>query len=97
LLWYTAAMKDPRGLAAVRHEQALRRLQATDLIADFGMSADGQGRVRWTDDYLALLQAGRNPLVEPGMQRAWATGDPARVKAWVQSEARKLRKTRKRR
>ena len=78
------------------HHMTLRRLKAAGLIARFDISAEGRAWIEWTDDYLALLEAGRNPMAEAGLQAAWATGDARQVKAWVKREARKLAKTRRR-
>jgi hypothetical protein len=75
----------------VAHQRTLRRLQAAGLISAFAISTDGHVTVIFSDDYLLLLQAGRDPMNEPGFLEASATGDPLLIRQWLEGEAQKLR------
>ncbi len=73
------------------HESTLRRLKAAGVLAAYGRLPDGAQWVKWSDSYLALLAAGRDPLTEPGLQAAWASGDPLQVRRWIEEQAESLK------
>ncbi len=67
---------------------SLERLHAAGIVASVEYdAATGEGAVRFTPAYHALLLAGRLPFVEPGFLEAWQAGDPRVVRAWVEREA----------
>ncbi len=71
--------------------ETVLRLQAAGIVATFRLEAgSAPGWITWTDAYLRLLTAGRHPDREPGMVAAWATGDPAIVRQWIEREAAAL-------
>ncbi len=53
-------------------------------------AATGGGILNFTPAYHRLLMAGRNPTSEQGFRDAWLTGDPRKVRAWIESEAASL-------
>lgn len=81
-LWLPAGYTENDFLASAA------RLQAAGMIERIDHDrATGQGEVSFTPACLRLMQAGRNPFEEQGFLVAWLTGDPARVRAWLEAEA----------
>lgn len=67
---------------------SMQRLRRAGLVEQVVHNArTGEGEVRFTPEYLRLLQAGREPMGEPSFIAAWATGDPDSVKRWVRVAA----------
>lgn len=80
----------PPGFAEAVYD-SLERLKTAGVIKEYTPEVDGQGVIVWSDDTLALLQAGRDVAMDPGLRRAWATGDPAAVRSWLAREAAAVR------
>lgn len=67
---------------------SIERLVAAGIVDDYrsGSSPDIL-LIQWSAPVRRLLEAGREPFLEPGFQRAWASGDPAAVRRWLADEA----------
>lgn len=69
-----------------------KRLRAAGLIESIVHdSATGEGVVTFTPACHQLMLAGRQVFEEPGFVATRMTGDPDRVRQWVESEAALLR------
>ncbi|HEX7948897.1 MAG TPA: hypothetical protein VF494_01005 [Candidatus Limnocylindrales bacterium] len=76
---------------------ASRQRAVLDLLREVGIveaievdPLSGATRVRLSEPYRRLIEAGREPDREPGFDAAWDEGGPPAVKAWLEDEARKL-------
>ena len=84
-------MSEAEPLDAAHFLASTARLMQAGILASVDHDeTTGEGHVSFTHSFLKLLLAGREPMTEPGLQAAWASGDPGLVRLWIETEAAHL-------